>query len=158
VLLVTLAHRQQGLIVAAGNPRRIAGIPDLGQPDTVIVNRHRGSGTRVLLDDALVRAGIDPLTVQGYDHEEATHLAVAGAVAAGTADAGLGILAAARAYGLDFVPVARERYELALRPSTASRPAVKSLLETLRSADFRAVVAALGGYDTTESGAIRSVD
>jgi putative molybdopterin biosynthesis protein len=83
---------------------------------------------------------------------------VAGAVAAGTADAGLGILAAARAYGLDFVPVARERYELALRPATAARPAVQRLLETLRSADFRAVVTALGGYDTAESGAVRSVD
>lgn len=158
VLLVTLAHRQQGLIVAAGNPKRVQGIPDLGRPDLTIVNRHRGSGTRVLLDDALVRAQIDPSTLRGYDREEATHLAVAGAVAAGTADAGLGILAAARAYGLDFVPVARERYELALRPATASRPAVQKLLETLRSFDFRAVVTALGGYDTSESGAVRSAE
>jgi putative molybdopterin biosynthesis protein len=123
-----------------------------------MVNRHRGSGTRVLLDDALTRAQVDPLTLRGYDHEVATHLAVAGAVAAGTADAGLGILAAARAYALDFVPVARERYELALRPATASRPAVQRLLETLRSADFRAVVTALGGYDTAESGVVRSAE
>jgi molybdate-binding protein/DNA-binding transcriptional regulator YhcF (GntR family) len=158
VLLVTLAHRQQGLIVPAGNPKRIGGIVDLGRPDMVMVNRRRGSGTRVLLDEALVGAGLDPATLRGYDHEEATHLAVAGVVAAGTADAGLGILAAARAYGLDFVPVARERYELALRPAMASRPAIKSLLETLRSADFQAVVTALGGYDTTESGVIRSVE
>jgi putative molybdopterin biosynthesis protein len=156
VLLVTLAHRQQGLIVAAGNPKRLTGIPDLGREDVTIVNRHRGSGTRVLLDEALVQAQIDPLTLHGYDREEATHLAVAGAVAAGTADAGLGIMAAARAYGLDFVPVARERYELALRPATAARPAVQGLLATLRSADFRAVVTALGGYDTAESGAVRS--
>jgi putative molybdopterin biosynthesis protein len=156
VLLVTLAHRQQGLIVAASNPKRLTGIPDLGREDVTIVNRHRGSGTRVLLDEELSRAGIDPLRVRGYDHEEATHLAVAGAVAAGTADAGLGILAAARTYGLDFVPVARERYELALRPATAARPAVQSLLETLRSPDFRAVVTALGGYDTAESGVVRS--
>jgi putative molybdopterin biosynthesis protein len=96
--------------------------------------------------------------LRGYDREEMTHLAVAGAVAAGTADAGLGILAAARAYGLDFVPIARERYELALRPATASRPAVQKLLETLRSSDFRAVVTALGGYDTAESGAVRSAE
>jgi molybdate-binding protein/DNA-binding transcriptional regulator YhcF (GntR family) len=158
VLLVTLAHRQQGLIVAAGNPKHIQGIPDLGRPDVTIVNRHRGSGTRVLLDDALVRAKIDPSTLRGYDREEATHLAVAGAVAAVSADAGLGILAAARAYGLDFVPVARERYELALRPATAARPAMQKLLETLRSVDFRAVVTALGGYDTAESGAVRSAE
>jgi putative molybdopterin biosynthesis protein len=156
VLLVTLAHRQQGLIVAAGNPKRLTGIPDLGREDVTIVNRHRGSGTRVMLDEALLQAQIDPLTLRGYDREEATHLAVAGAVAAGTADAGLGIMAAARAYGLDFVPVARERYELALRPATAARPAFQGLLETLRSADFRAVVTALGGYDTAESGAVRS--
>jgi putative molybdopterin biosynthesis protein len=157
VLLVTLAHRQQGLIVAADNPKHLTGIPDLARGDITIVNRHRGSGTRVLLDEALTQAAIDPLTLPGYDHEEATHLAVAGAVAAGTADAGLGILAAARAYGLDFVPVARERYELALRPATAARPALQSLLETLRSASFRAVVTALGGYDTAESGSVRSV-
>jgi molybdate-binding protein/DNA-binding transcriptional regulator YhcF (GntR family) len=158
VLLVTLAHRQQGLIVAAGNPKQIRGIDDLRRADVTIVNRHRGSGTRLLLDDALTRAGIDAVTVPGYEREEATHLAVAGAIAAGTADAGLGILAAARTYGLDFVPVARERYELALRPATAARPAVVSLLETLRSPDFRAVVTALGGYDIAESGAVRSVD
>lgn len=157
-LLVTLAHRQQGLMVAAGNPKGIERIGDLGRADVAIVNRHRGSGTRVLLDDALATAQLDPTQVRGYDHEESTHLAVAGAVAAGTADAGLGILAAARTYGLDFVPIARERYELALRPATAARPAVHALLETLRSASFRAVVTALGGYDTAESGAIRSVD
>ena len=156
VLLVTLAHRQQGLIVAAGNPKRLTGIADLGREHVTIVNRHRGSGTRVLLDEALVQASIDPLGLPGYDHEEATHLAVAGVVAAGTADAGLGILAAARAYGLDFVPVARERYELALRPATAARASAQSLFETLRSPDFRAVVTALGGYDTAESGTIRS--
>lgn len=158
VLLVTLAHRQQGLIVAAGNPKGITSVADLARPGLTIVNRHRGSGTRVLLDDALARAGIDSARLGGYDREEATHLAVAGTVAAGAADAGLGILAAARAYGLDFVPVARERYELALRPATAASPTVKKLLETLRSADFRAVVTALGGYDTAESGAVRTVD
>jgi molybdate-binding protein/DNA-binding transcriptional regulator YhcF (GntR family) len=156
-ILVTLAHRQQGLIVAAGNPKRIAGIADLARPDVAIVNRHRGSGTRVLFDASLADAGIDPASLRGYDHEEATHLAVAAAVAAGVADAGLGILAAARAYGLDFVPVARERYELAMRPSTASQPAIGLLLETLRSPEFCAVVSALGGYDTSETGAIRSV-
>jgi molybdate-binding protein/DNA-binding transcriptional regulator YhcF (GntR family) len=157
VILVTLAHRQQGLIVGAGNPKRITGVADLARPDVVAVNRHRGSGTRLLFDEALTSAGIDAASVQGYDREEATHLAVAGVVAAGAADAGLGIMAAARAYGLDFVPVARERYELAMRPATAARPAVRQLFETLRSPDFRAVVTALGGYDTAESGAIRSV-
>ena len=157
VILVTLAHRQQGLIVAAGNPKQIASVADLARPGIVIVNRHRGSGTRVLFDEALAQAGIDHAGLAGYEHEEATHLAVAGVVAAGAADAGLGILAAARAYGLDFVPVARERYELAMRPESAARPAVRQLLDTLKSPDFRAVVTALGGYDTAETGSIRSV-
>lgn len=157
VLLVTLAHRQQGLIVAAGNPRRLHGVADLAGGAVRIVNRHRGSGTRVLLDQLLERAGIEGAKIPGYEREEATHLAVAGAVAAGLADAGLGILAAARAYGLDFVPIARERYELALRPATAATPAVTQLLDALRSDHFRAVVTALGGYDTSESGAVRSV-
>ena len=76
VLLVTLAHRQQGLIVGAGNPKQIHGIDDLRREGMTIVNRHRGSGTRVLLDDALTRAGIDPSTLRGYEREEATHLAV----------------------------------------------------------------------------------
>lgn len=156
VLLVTLAHRQQGLIVAAGNPKRLSGIADLARDDVALVNRHRGSGTRVLLDDALHGAGLAPSSVRGYEREEPTHLAVAGAVAAGTADAGLGILAAARTYGLDFVPVTRERYELAVRPATAARPSVQRLLDTLRSPTFRAVVTALGGYDTAESGTVRS--
>jgi molybdate-binding protein/DNA-binding transcriptional regulator YhcF (GntR family) len=158
VLLVTLAHRQQGLMVAAGHPKQIRSVADLARPDVTMVNRHRGSGTRVLLDDALAAAHLDAARVRGYDYEEATHLGVAGAVAAGTADAGPGILAAARTYSLDFVPIARERYELALRPATAARPGVHQLLETLRSASFRAVVTALGGYDTAESGAIRSVE
>ena len=157
VLLVTLAHRQQGLIVAAGNPKRIDGIADLARDGIVIANRHRGSGTRVHLDHGLARAGIDPKTIQGYDREEATHLAVALAVADGSADAGLGILAAARVYGLDFVPIVRERYELALRPATAARPAFQKVLLMLQSPELQAVVTALGGYDTTESGSIRSV-
>jgi molybdate-binding protein/DNA-binding transcriptional regulator YhcF (GntR family) len=156
VLLVTLAHRQQGLIVAAGNPKHLQSIPDLARAGVSMVNRHRGSGTRVHLDNGLTRAGIDPSTLQGYDREEATHLAVAGAVAAGLADAGLGILAAARVYGLDFVPVVRERYELAVRPATAARPAFQALLAALRSPELQAVVTALGGYDTAECGVIRS--
>ncbi|MCC6179516.1 MAG: GntR family transcriptional regulator [Chloroflexi bacterium] len=157
VVLATLAHRQQGLIVASGNPKGLRSVEDLIRPGVSMVNRPRGSGTRVLLDEQLRRAGVDPRHVAGYDHEEATHLAVAGAVAAGAADVGLGILAAARAYGLDFVPLVRERYELALRPATAERPSVRALLVMLGDPSFRAVVTALGGYDTSESGALRRI-
>ena len=99
-------------MVAAGNPLGLAGIEDLARPGVRYVNRQRGAGTRVLLDYELGRRGISPDAIDGYAREEPTHLAVAAAVAAGRGDAGLGIMAAARAFGLDFVPVTREPYDL----------------------------------------------
>ena len=103
----------------------------------------------MLLDHELERAGIDPRSVDGYEREEPTHLAVAAAVAAGRADAGLGVIAAARAFGLDFVPVAREPFDLVMTPG---EPAVAPLLELMEDDDFRAQVEALGGYSTAEMG------
>jgi len=155
--LVTLAEREQGLIVAAGNPLRIGALGDLAQPGIRYVNRPRGAGTRVLLDRLLAQAGLSPAAIAGYGREEPTHLAVAGAVAAGTADAGLGIGAAARALGLGFVPLARERYELAMRPATAERPGVRAVLAALRNPAFAAAVEALDGYDVREMGRTRRV-
>jgi molybdate-binding protein/DNA-binding transcriptional regulator YhcF (GntR family) len=156
--LVTLAEREQGLLVAAGNPRGIAGLADLARPGLRFVNRQRGSGTRVLLDRLLAAARVPADALEGYAREEPTHLAVAGAVAGGAADAGLGIRAAARALGLDFVPLARERYELAVYPATRERPAVRAMLAALRSRAFVAAVEALAGYDTRETGRIRRVE
>jgi putative molybdopterin biosynthesis protein len=101
--VIRLVHRDQGLIVAPGNPLELAKTDDLTRPGLRYVNRQRGAGTRVLLDHELARRGIDPADVPGYSREEHTHLAVAAAVAAGRADTGMGILAAARAFGLDFV-------------------------------------------------------
>jgi putative molybdopterin biosynthesis protein len=145
-------HREQGVIVASGNPRGIAGIEDLTQPGLRYVNRQRGAGTRVLLDHELRRRGIAPDAIAGYAREEHTHLAVAAAVAAGRADAGLGVLAAARAFGLDFVPVTREPYDLVLRTATLDDPVTAALWALLEDPDFRSAVEALGGYDTTEMG------
>jgi molybdopterin molybdotransferase/putative molybdopterin biosynthesis protein len=147
VEVVRLVQREQGLIVAPGNPLGVTGLDDL--PRLRYVNRQRGAGTRVLLDHELGRAGLDPAAVDGYEREQPTHLAVAAAVAAGRADAGLGVLAAARAFGLDFVPVAREPFDLVLRPG---EPAVEPLLDLLGDGDFRAQVEALGGYSTAETG------
>src|SRR3954454_7397050 len=112
--VIRLVHREQGLIVAGGNPLGLAGIEDLVRPGLRYVNRQPGAGTRVLLDVELARRDISPTAVAGYAREEYTHLAVAAAVAAGRADCGLGLLAAARAFGLGFVPVAREPYHLVL--------------------------------------------
>ena len=128
VAVVRLVHREQGLIVAPGNPLGLSGIDDLARPDLRYVNRQRGAGTRVLLDHELARRGVDPAAISGYAREEHTHLAVAAAVAAGRADTGLGILAAARAFGLDFVPVTRSPTTWCCAPPTLDdellRPAV----------------------------------
>jgi putative molybdopterin biosynthesis protein len=147
VEVVRLVHREQGLIVAPGNPLGLAGLEDLER--VRYVNRQRGAGTRVLLDHELGRLGLDPDRVDGYEREEPTHLAVAAAVAAGRADAGLGVMAAARAFGLDFVGVAQEPFDLVMAPG---EPAVAPLLALLEDPGFREQVTGLGGYSVAETG------
>ena len=122
VAVIRLVHREQGLIVAPSNPQNVTGIEDVAVRGLRYVNRQRGAGTRVLLDHELAKRGVSPEAVQGYDREEHTHLAVAAAVAAGRADCGLGVLAAARAFGLGFVPVAQEPYDLVLDIETVEDP------------------------------------
>jgi putative molybdopterin biosynthesis protein len=152
VAVVRLVHRDQGLIVAPGNPTGITGIEDVAERGLRYVNRQRGAGTRMLLDHQLVQHGIEPGTIEGYRREEHTHLAVAAAVAAGRADCGLGVLAAARAFGLDFVPVAKEPYDLVLLEDSVDDELLAPLFELLESEDFRDAVTALGGYDVAEMG------
>ena len=148
VSVVRLVHREQGLIVAPGNPLALKGIEDAAGRGLRYVNRQRGAGTRVLLDFELARRDISPEAIIGYQREEHTHLAVAAAVAAGRADCGLGVLAAARAFDLDFVPVAQEPYDLVFEPD----PILDPLWTLLESDDFRRAVEDLDGYDTTEMG------
>jgi putative molybdopterin biosynthesis protein len=150
--VVRLVHRDQGLIVAPGNPLGLAGIEDLTRAGARYVNRQRGAGTRVLLDHELGQRGISPAAVDGYAREEPTHLAVAAAVAAGRADAGLGIMAAARAFGLDFVPVTREPYDLVVAAGAMESPLLAPLWALLHSDRFQAAVTELGGYSTKEMG------
>jgi putative molybdopterin biosynthesis protein len=152
IAIVRLVHREQGLIVAPGNPLGLTGIDDLDRPGLRYVNRQRGAGTRVLLDHELRLRGIAPESVPGYAREEHTHLAVAAAVAAGRADAGLGVLAAARAFRLDFVPVTREPYDLVLAAETLEDPLAAPLWALLEDPRFRRAVEALGGYGTEEMG------
>ncbi|HWE32357.1 MAG TPA: molybdopterin biosynthesis protein [Solirubrobacteraceae bacterium] len=152
IAIVRLVHREQGLIVAPGNPAGLGGIADLAQPEVRYVNRQRGAGTRVLLDYELQRAGIDAATLSGYSREEPTHLAVAAAISSGRADCGLGVKAAARAFGLDFVPVTQEPYDLVLERATAESERLAPLWALLESAAFRSAVEALGGYDAGEMG------
>jgi putative molybdopterin biosynthesis protein len=152
VSVVRLVHRDQGLMVAPGNPLGLEGIGDLTRPGVRYVNRQRGAGTRVLLDFELGQLGVARGDVDGYAREEPTHLAVAAAVAAGRADAGLGIMAAARAFGLDFVPVTQEPYDLVVAPGVMDSPLLAPLWSLLRSDRFQAAVTELGGYSTKEMG------
>src|SRR6516162_7561454 len=152
VSVIRLVHRDQGLMVAPGNPGAVKGIGDLTRAGVRYVNRQRGGGTRVLLDFELGRLGVSPDDVDGYVREEPTHLAVAAAVAAGRADAGLGIMAAARAFGLDFVPVTQEPYDLVVAPGAMESPLLAPLWSLLRSDRFQAAVTELGGYSTKEMG------
>jgi putative molybdopterin biosynthesis protein len=151
-VLVNLAYREQGLLVAPDNPLGIAGLADLAR--VRFVNRQRGAGTRVLLDHRLKQLGLDPARIEGYGREEFTHMAVAAAVASGSADAGLGIRAAARALGLDFVPVAEERYDLLAGGGYRETPYIQRVLTVIRDPGFQKDVLALGGYDLRDCGKV----
>jgi molybdate-binding protein/DNA-binding transcriptional regulator YhcF (GntR family) len=150
VMLVTLGRREQGLMLPPGNPRDITAVGDLTKRGVRIALRQAGSGTRILLDRALAAEGVRP-SFEGHP-VLATHGEVAAAIADGSADAGLGILAAARTYGLDFVPLTWERYDLVIPTELTVQPAVSALLKTLRSPEFKSAMEALGGYETRETG------
>jgi molybdenum cofactor synthesis domain-containing protein len=147
-----LVLRDQGLIVAKGNPKGIHGIEDLTRDDVTFVNRQAGSGTRVLFDHKLAQLGMKAEGIKGYDHEEFTHMAIAVDVLSGAADCGVGIYAAAKALDLDFIPMEREQYDLIFPFHLLGHPAIKLVLETIRSQDFKDRVSALGGYDPARSG------
>jgi putative molybdopterin biosynthesis protein len=152
--LVNLVYREQGLIIKKGNPKNIKGLVDLARPDVTFVNRQRGAGTRVLLDYNLKTLGIRPEEIRGYDREEYTHMAVAAAVAAGEADAALGIRAAARALGLDFIDLVEERYDLCIPKEYWDTPYIQRLLDVMSRPEFREEVRSLGGYDLRDCGKI----
>jgi len=154
VKLVHLVMREQGLMVAPGNPKGLNGIDDLSRKDVAFINRQMRSGTRILLDYRLSDLGIDPRSIQGYDTEEYTHMAVAVAVLSGTADAGLGIFAAANALKLDFIPVVTEQYDLVIPEIYFESENIQGLLETIRSSEFRQWVGRLGGYGTERTGEV----
>ncbi len=154
MVVVNLAIRHQGLIVAKGNPRDIVDVNDLARDDVRFINRQRGAGTRILCDYHLEKAGISTDRVAGYTKEEFTHMAVAVNVLTGAADCGLGIYAAAKALDLDFVPLARERYDILIPWQYMDDPKIKALLDLLQSVDIRGKIEAQGGYETTLTGQI----
>lgn len=157
IVLVNLVYRQQGLIVERGNPKGIGSLSDIVMKNLSFCNRQRGSGTRILLDFQLKRLGISPEKINGYDREVYTHMAVASAVATGVASAGLGIYAAAKTLGLDFIPIIEERYDLAIPEELLSLPNIQFILETIRNDNFKRRVQNLGGYDTRDTGKIIAI-
>jgi putative molybdopterin biosynthesis protein len=154
VALVTFMHREQGLIVASGNPKGIKGLEYLARDDVRYSNRQRGAGTRILLDYHLNNLGIAPEKVKGYQREEYTHLAVAVAVQSGAADCGLGIAAAAHALNLDFIPFEKERYDLVIPRRHYESDLLAPLLDLICGPNLRKVVGGLPGYDTTHMGEV----
>lgn len=154
VKCVHLVMRDQGFIVSSGNPKEIKGFEDLIRKDIRFVNRQAGSGTRILLDYSIKQLNLNPKNIHGYDIDEFTHMAVAASVIAGNSDVGLGIYAAAKALGLDFIPVVTEQYDLIIPEQFFESDMIKRLLETIRSHDFKQRAEKLGGYHTEKTGEV----
>lgn len=154
VLVLRLVGRVQGLILSRGNPKSIHSLNDLCRSDVTFVNRQRSSGTRVLLDYMLGKAGLAPAAIHGYKREDYTYIAVAAAVKGGSADAGMGILSAARALNLDFVPMLNEEHDLIIPRLHYDSELLRPLLDLLADQEFRNAVDALGGYDTSTMGQV----
>ena len=152
VHVFNLVARDQGLIIQKGNPKEVKGIGDLKRDDITFVNRQPGSGTRILFDYKLKEMGIDPARISGYENEEYTHMNVAVSVLNGMADVGLGIMAAARALDLDFIPVIKEQYDLVVPSSFVDDPKIELIIGVARSREFRERVKELGGYNPAKSG------
>jgi len=152
VAVVSLAVWEEGLVLAPGNPKSIHSVADFARRDVRIVNREPGAGSRIFLDAQLARLGVSGRKVRGYDRLAGGHLPAAWQVRTGDADCCIATRAAARVFGLDFIPLATERYDLAIRRQHLDHPPVQTLLDTLNRASFRRELEGLGGYDTSAAG------
>jgi putative molybdopterin biosynthesis protein len=155
--LVGFAQRSQGLMVARGNPLALHTLQDIANCQARFANRALGSGTRVVLDELLAHAKLAPNNIHGYEQTEPSHAAVAHAVAAGQADTGLGIAAAAQHAGLDFVPLADERYHLVCLKSALAQPGIQTLRQLLQTPDWQNTVNHIAGYSAIQSGEVLSM-
>jgi putative molybdopterin biosynthesis protein len=152
VAVISFAIWEEGILTASGNRKAIRGIEDFARPDVTIVNREKGAGSRLLLDTRLHRLGIDVRKVRGYRSIASGHLAAAWQVQSGLADCCIATRAAARIFGLGFVPLVSERYDLAIRRTLLDLPPIQMLLDTLSRSSFRRELESLGGYDTRPAG------
>lgn len=156
--LLRFALREQGLLLPHGNPKKIRSLAGVADRGLRFINRQRGSGTRLLVDRLLTQGGIAPERLRGYGDEEFTHVAVAAMIAAGRADAGVGVRAAATRFGLAFVPLNAERYWLAVRLRLLGTPRVERLTEALAGTALPRLARKLTGYDTRGAGEICTLD
>ena len=156
--LIRFVDRDQGLILARGNPARVKSLRDVADRNLRFVNRQRGSGTRLLIDRMIADEDIDASALNRFGTEEFTHPAVAATVASGGADAGFGLRAAAAEYGLAFVPLVRERYFLAVRSKDVGKPPVARLIDALRSPAFARHVRRFPGYRPAEAGSVSGLE
>jgi putative molybdopterin biosynthesis protein len=154
VRVISLVKREQGLMVLQGNPKGINSLLDLIRDDIVYINRQRGSGTRVLLDYHLKKLKVDGIQIRGYDQEEYTHLGVAAAIASGRCDCGMGIQAATVGFGLDFIPMYQERYDLVIPLEFADTELLTPLYEVLKDKNFQRIVADMPGYNIETMGKV----
>lgn len=155
--LIHLAVRNQGLFVAPGNPKNVTGIADLSKHHIRFVNRQKGSGTRMLMELLLAKNHLTANQINGYDNTEFTHSAVAAFIASGMAEVGFGVQTAAQRFGLDFIPLVKERYFLALKLAALDDPAIQHVITVLQSEQYREEVNQLAGYDATDTGKIQSI-
>lgn len=153
-MVINLLGRKAGLYVQKENPKQLQNWSDLGQSGIRIVNREKGSGARVLLDEQLLLAGITGASIDGYDDEELNHMAIATRIASGQADAGVGIEKTARLIDVDFIPLIQEQYDVVLMKTPENEKLRELIVETLNSPSFKEKLAAIGGYDLTKTGTI----
>ena len=157
VYLLRCVGRQQGLMLQKGNPLQITSFADIAKDGVRYVNRQKGSGTRILMDYLCQKCNVSPDSVYGYEREELTHNSVAVQIAGDSADAGMGIYSAAKLYGLDFIPVCVEEYDLLIPESAWGTGMMRQLIHTLKSSEFKARIEALGGYTLDHPGEIIDV-
>ena len=158
VKLIRCVGRQQGMMVAKGNPLNIQKFSDIAREDIRYVNRQKGSGTRILTDYLCKQERLETDAIYGYDREEMTHTSVAAQIVSGSADAGMGIYSAAKLYGLDFIPICIEEYDLIVPDHAWDTPQVQQMIATLKSDAFREKILALGGYTVEHPGELIPMD
>ena len=157
IKVISLAHRVQGIITAAGNPKQISGMEDLARDDIKFVNRNQGSGTRIWFDNKIDELGLNPEVINGYTQELNSHTAITREIKLGSADMGIGLIAAAVKEDLDFISLFEEQFDLVVPESQSENPDILAILDFLTTANYRRSIGGLEGYKSQKTGNIREV-